>query len=264
MALDLVNLEDLTKLAAFAFRDTLSDRGSISEEQIREMLQSGAEGLKPLASMPRESLDEIVGGALALGTPSGNFDYNRRHLARWFEIELDDFDESPVELLRPEVLFRHIFYERSIKEWFEDWGYEVEIGEEFHGVEGTEFVPDVYAQLETLHGKFDVAICLFCAKPASTARVLARLENIEAFAIEGSDFASADLFMLVTPHQFSEQATNHIRLQTQQEAYSVVPVEGNHLQTLESESDPRARKQRLQDIIQDWLARAQASGSANR
>src|SRR5205085_6802524 len=134
------------------------------------------------------------------------FEYTRRTVARWFEVALDEFDQTPIESLQSELLIRHMFYEQKLQDWFREWGYDVQVGEELEGIEGADFIPDVYAELDTLHGNFAVAATLFCGSPPNTWRVLGMLENIEAFALKGSEFGERDIYLMITPFKFGEQA----------------------------------------------------------
>ena len=77
------------------------------------------------------------------------------------------------------------------------------------------------------------------------------LENIEAFAPKGSEFGQRDIYLLVTPFKFLEQASTHVRIQSHQEDYYVVTIEGDDLQDLERipDSEPEVRKNRLQELV---------------
>jgi hypothetical protein len=246
------SVEDLVTLGIQALADTWAEKSPDaipSEEGLRSMVERAAKSVKGRVEVPSGDLQALVSAAMSRPALSMGIDYSRRQVARWFEVPLDDFDSMPMSNLQPDILFRHIFHEKKIADWFRDWGYTVSIGEELEGSEGTDFIPDVYAELSTLHGRFQVAVTLFCGMPPNTYRVLGMLENIEAFTQRALDFSERDIYMLVTPFNFLEQASSHIRIQGHQEKYYVVPVEGNDLEDLEHARDSRGRMERLQEIV---------------
>lgn len=107
-------------------------------------------------------------------TPTINIDT----LARWFEIPRDDFERLPRERLDPEVLVRHVYLEQLFKTWMEELGYAVTTGEKMLGMEEWEYVPDVYAEMGTLHGVFQVAVNFVCDDPPGTSRVSFVMESL--------------------------------------------------------------------------------------
>jgi len=235
-----------------AIADTHAERtsdGRVDEHVLREMVAEATRGLKGRMEVPVNDVDTILNATLARPSYAAGFEYTRGQVARWYEVALDEFDALPMTSLRPDVLFRHIYYEDLLARWFTDWGYVVEAGEELEGLDGADFMPDVYAELPTLHGTFQVAVTLFCDNPPNTWRALGMLESIEAFAPKGSEFGEHDLYLVVTPFRFREQASTHFRIQSQEESYSVVAIEGNDLQDLEHASDPEARRERLCDMV---------------
>lgn len=250
---------ELFELAVRALADTYAEKepDTPTEDRLREMISKATHSLRGRLDVAPDQVEGILASVLNRPIQPANFEYNRRTVARWFEVPVDEFDQIPVETLQADILFRHCFYEQHLKEWFEEWGYSVEIGEELEGIEGTDFIPDVYATLNTLHGRFQVAVTLFCGSPPNTWRVLGMLENIEAFAPKGSEFAERDIYLMVTPFKFLEQASNHIRLQCSQEDYYVVALEGNDLQDLELAQGSERRMGRLQDLV---AAAARAKG----
>lgn len=254
--------QDLVELAARALRDVYADKvgGDFTEERLREMVTQATRGLKGRMNVAPATIEELVASIAARPSFSASLEYGRRQISRWFEVALDEFDLLPLEQLRPDTLMPHLFYEQRFASWLGDLGYTVKIGEELEGIEGADFIPDVYATLETLHGRFQIAVTLFCSNPPNTYRVLAMLENIEAFAPKGSEFGERDIYFLVTPYKFLEQANNHIRIQAHQEDYFVVTIEGNDLQDLEHAANSEARRERLQDLV---LSAARAKGTIN-
>ncbi|MGN6372040.1 MAG: hypothetical protein ACTHM1_03490 [Solirubrobacteraceae bacterium] len=244
-------MESLVELALRAFADAYYEKAPDDlpkEGDLRAMVEDATRGMKGHAGLDPERLEAMVQAIRSRPLGGSGFEVSRRQVARWFEIPDDEFEVTPISALRPDVLFRHVYYEDRIASWFREWGYSVKEGEELEGLEGADFVPDVYAELETLHGSFQVAVTLFCQQ-ANTYRVLGMFENIEAFAPKGSEFGERDIYLLVTPYKFLEQATNHIRVQAHQEDYFVVPVEGNDLHDLEHAPDSSGRKERLQDLV---------------
>lgn len=235
-----------------AIADTHAERGEDGRPEasaLREIVEEVTRGLKGRVEVPQAEIDTILNATLSRPSYAAGFEYTRGQVARWYEVALDEFDSLPISSLRPDVLFRHIYYEDLIARWFSEWGYVVEAGQELEGLDGADFMPDVYAELPTLHGTFQVAVTLFCDNPPNTWRALGMLESIEAFAPKGSEFGEHDLYLVVTPFRFREQASTHFRIQSQEESYSVVAIEGNDLQDLEHAADPDSRRERLCDMV---------------
>jgi hypothetical protein len=235
-----------------AVADTQAERGQDGHpdvDALRAVVDDATRSLKGRVEVPPGDMDAILNATLSRPSYAAGFEYTRGQVARWYEVPLDEFDSLPITSLRPEVLFRHIYYEDLIAKWFREWGYVVEAGEELEGLDGADFTPDVYAELPTLHGTFQVAVTLFCDNPPNTWRALGMLESIEAFAPKDSDFGEHDLYLVVTPFRFREQASTHFRIQSQEESYSVVSIEGNDLQDLEHAADPESRRERLCDMV---------------
>lgn len=242
---------NLIELAVRALADTYAEKviEQPEPERLRTMVMQATQALKAHMEVPDDQVSALIETLSSRPAYSSTFEYTRRQVARWFEVPLDEFEQTPMAQLEPEVLFRHIFYESQLANWFREWGYEVEVGEELEGIEGADFIPDVYACLSTLHGNFQVAVTLFCDNPPNTWRALGMLENIEAFAPKGSEFGQRDIYLIVTPFKFLEQASTHIRIQAHQEDYYVVAIEGDDLQDLERIPDSNVRKDRLQELV---------------
>lgn len=243
--------DDLFRLAVQAIADTWAEKTPNDEADTTELTALVERATKALRGRMDATGDiaDLLTTVQSRPNLSMGLEVSRRQVARWFEVPLDEFDQIPMATLQPEILFRHIWYEKLIASWFEEWGYEVSIGEELEGIEGADFIPDVYAELTTLHGRFQVAVTLFCGSPPNTWRVLGMLENIEAFTQHGNEFGERDIYLMVTPYKFLEQASTHIRIQCHQEAYYVVALEGNDLQDLERAPDQQGRKERLQELV---------------
>jgi hypothetical protein len=245
--------QDFFELAVTALADTIADKGPDGDSasvDLRLAIQEAAVSLKGRIDVPDSELDTVIESALSRRSAASHFEVTRRKIARWFEVALDEFDQVPLNRLVPDILFRHVYYENLLAGWFQDWGYQVRVGEELEGLEGTDFIPDVYAELGTLHGHYSVAVTLFCSNPPNTWRVLGMLENLEAFTKRALEFGERDIYFMVTPFKFLEQASNHIRLQAKEEPYFVVCVEGNELEDLEREIDPLERHHRLQALVE--------------
>ncbi|MEX1255833.1 MAG: hypothetical protein WEE64_16000 [Dehalococcoidia bacterium] len=195
-----------------------------------------------VASIAEKALSEQRG-------PFLDTEMTRRNLARWFEVPEEEFASTPPERLEPEVLIRHVYLESHFRAWLEEWGYKVSIGEDLEGAEGVEYTPDVYAQLETLHGNFEVAINLVCDNPPSIYRVRALLETIESYTAKETQFAGGDVFVLATPFSFGKAASSSIALQTRQEKYTVVKLEADDLWDLQTARDSISRRDELGERV---------------
>ncbi len=243
--------EDVAELAITALADTYADKsGGVSADELRLAVQQAAVSLKGRMDVREGEVEALVENAISRQGSASHFEVTRRKIARWFEVALDEFDQLTLDRLVPDVLFKHVYYENMIATWFKEWGYAVRVGEELEGIGGTDFIPDVYAELSTLHGHFAVAVTLYCSNPPNTWRVLGMLENLEAFTQRATDFSQRDIYLMVTPFAFLEQATKHIRLQAEEEKYYVVDIEGNELDDLERADHPIERLKRLQSLVE--------------
>lgn len=182
---------------------------------------------------------------------NGNYDLemNRKNLARWYEIQEDEFKDTKTEQLEAEVLIHHIILENKLKKWFEEWDYDVELGEELDCIDGNEFIADVYAKRVSLHGIFEVVICLVCDNPPNTWRVQGLFEIFESYARENSEFSSRDILMIVTPHKFGSSIIKSIEFQNKEEKYTVVGLEGSDLSILDNIKDSEERLKELKEHI---------------
>jgi hypothetical protein len=240
-------VESLNELAARVLIDTYAGRGDASGDDLNQVVLRAVRGLRSRDIDPSE-LTTLVETLQA--RPYSGLAYSRREVARWFEVDLDEFDETPIGQLEPEVLYRHMYYENRFKAWFEEWDYEVEVGADVEGQE--DFVPDVWATTKTLHGNFAVAVTLVCDDPPSTDRVGSMLQRLEMFAPKGgrSDFGARDIYLLVTPFKFKESASRQIARQVEEEDYFVVEIEGDDLHSLELAASPQHRLSRLHDLVE--------------
>ncbi|MCH7886574.1 MAG: hypothetical protein IIA58_01255 [Candidatus Marinimicrobia bacterium] len=177
-------------------------------------------------------IDEM---ANQLQTQSGNVGklaYNEETLARFLEIPISDLVTVTPDNLDKGLLYSHIKLEGESKDWLQEWGYEVETGTTLSGLRGVEYIPDVYGQLNTLHGQFEICLNFVCDSPPDEDRVFALLGKIEAYAEAKKTFSYGDIFCIVTPHRFTQGSISAIGLQNEQESYSVFPLDGGDLHIL--------------------------------
>lgn len=222
----------------------------ISPEIILQWVTNAEENIPGEISLEPDQLEKIINQTM-MGkcTPMGP-EVSRRNLARWFEIPEEEFVRTPVTQLEPEVLIRHIYLEKIFSDWFEEWGYHVETGTDLEGIEDIEFLPDVYARIETVHGDFEVVVCLICDDPPSVDRARAKFETFESFARSGSPFGARDVFIMATPFKFGRSIRSSISVQNMEEDYTVIEVEGDDIWRLYNARDPRARLQDLKEMVQ--------------
>lgn len=179
----------------------------------------------------------------------GRVAYNEETLARFLEVPVADLsavDPSSVDMA---LLYDHVRLEGEFYEWLTDWGYDVELGATLIGLRGIEYVPDVYGQLNTLHGQFEICVNFVCDNPPDENRVFALLGKIEAYAEAKRSFSHGDIFCMTTPHRFAQGALNAIGLQNEQESYTVLPLEGGDIYVLENARVPKDRLKELQDKV---------------
>ena len=96
-----------------------------------------------------------------IGDDSGGADedaYNEDKLARYLEIPVRDLATLNPDTIEIDVIYNHVKLEKLFKLWLEEWGYTVEIGPTLKGLEGIEYVPDVYATLANVHDSYEVCI----------------------------------------------------------------------------------------------------------
>jgi hypothetical protein len=223
---------------------------------IREKMTIAAQTLKGRIEVPIPDLELLADSMRSQQGYASFQEVTRQEIARWFEVPLEEFDQTPRSQLEPEVLFNHLYYETVLQKWFEDWGYNVEVGQERQGDEGTDFTPDLVAELSTLHGRFQIFTCLICDNPPSHYRVLASFETLEAYTRRDKEFGERDILLLVTPHKFLGNTDNSIRVQAQEENYFVVTLEGEELQDLHRARDPKTRHDRMQHFVIESIAGA--------
>lgn len=183
---------------------------------------------------------------------STQMEVNVDTLARWFEIPRDEFERLPKERLDPEVLIRHVYLEQLFAPWLKEFGYDVKIGSKMLGVEGWEFIPDIYAEMSNLHGIFQVAINFVCNDPPSTSRVSFCCESLEAFAMKVEpSFSARDIFMIVTPFKFTPTARSVLLKEDKDHAYFIAKLEGSDLYALQGAYDRESRLKLIQDLVKE-------------
>ncbi len=178
--------------------------------------------------------------------------YTEENLARIIELPVRDLTTLNPETIEIDVIYNHIKLESLFKEWLTEWRYTVEIGPTLKGLEGIEYVPDVYATLTNLHDDYEVCVNFVCDNPPSELRVKALLQDIEAYSERKETFSLGDLFLIVTPRQhFTQTALTHLNLQNMQEKYSVVSLDGADIGNLEKKAHSEGRMTALRNMIMD-------------
>lgn len=220
----------------------------MTPEEVKNWFDRASDGVQLSGTLDEADIAEII-GATQLGGNRGA-EVTRKNLARWFEVPYDEFARTRPEHLEPEVLIRHIHLENQFRQWFEDWNYEVAIGEDLEGESGVEFTSDVYGKLDTLHGRFEVCINFVCDDPPSTDRVKSMLESLEAYATSKSEFRDGDLYIVATPFSFTNQASAALARQADEERYTVVKLEGDDLWQLQSAKNKESRLELLMEYVE--------------
>ncbi|MCK4353112.1 hypothetical protein KAW65_06885 [candidate division WOR-3 bacterium] len=170
-------------------------------------------------------------------------------LARWFEVPEEEFPKTRPEELDTNVLTKHIYLESLFSEWFKAWDYKVGIGEELKGISGLEFRPDVYAELDTIHGTFQVIVNFVCDNPPSKYRVLANLQALEYYATKGHPFGEGDIFIVATPYSFPKEVTDMLALENERRDYFILCLESEELYDLYHARDDHDRLKELQERV---------------
>jgi len=218
--------------------------------QVKEWFGRAAKSVDASSQLNASQIEELAKSLLQADAPPLDTEVTRRNLARWFEIPQEEFAATPSSQLEPEVLIRHVFLEEMFRNWMQEWGYAVEVGEDLEGLESIDFTPDVYGCLDTLHGTFEVCVNFVCDLPPSQYRVRALLETLEAYATEKSEFKWGDIYVLATPFQFGKGTSASIRLQSKQETYTVIKLEGDDIYELQHARDSRQRLLQLMEHVQ--------------
>lgn len=229
---------EILKAAMAAIGSTFGkEAAELSIDKIKDWFSKAATSVDVSSKVNTNEIEKMAQDVLKTETPVLDAEVTRRNLARWFEVPQEEFATTPIAQLEPEVLIRHLFLEDMFKKWLHGWGYKVSVGEDFEGLESIDFTPDVYGKLDTLHGKYEIFVNLVCDYPPSQYRVRALLEILEAYATELSEFKSGDIYILATPFQFGRGTAASIRLQSTQEDYIVVKLEGDDIGRLQRAND---------------------------
>ena len=183
---------------------------------------------------------------------AGDDAYTEENLARYLELPVRDLATLNPETIEIDVIYNHVKLEQLFGQWLSEWGYNTDIGPTLKGLEGIEYIPDVYGTLANLHDNYEVCINFVCDRPPSELRVKALLQDIEAYSERKDTFSLGDIFMIVTPSQnFTQSALTHLALQNMQEKYSIVPLDGADIGKLEKKGSVEERMRALRNIITD-------------
>ena len=182
---------------------------------------------------------------------TGQHQYNADTLSRWLEIPEADLATLTVDAFNADVLVQHIVLEQKFRSWFSEWGYRVELGETLRPADAPELecAVDVYGTLPTIHGMFEVAVNFVSDDPPDENRVIALAAKIGAYADSRESFANNDVFMIVTPWDFTPIASAALRQQNKKRDYCVLGVDGSILHDLESAESKEGRLEELQERV---------------
>lgn len=223
---------------------------SVTSEKVRELIERLAERDPDF----RRSMD-LNGLIEKINSDDGGASedaYNEDNLARYLEIPGRDLATLNPDTIEIDVIYNHVKLEELFRHWLIDWGYTVEVGPTLKGLEGIEYVPDVYATLTNLHDNYEVCVNFVSDQPPSELRVKALLQDIEAYSERKESFSQGDIFILVTPRpNFTQTAITHLSLQNMQEKYSIVPLDGADVGKLTMKTSPEGRMIALRRIITD-------------
>lgn len=220
---------------------------AITTDKVKELLESIIK--KNPALRGQVNIEEITKNLPTSTDQGSRTTYNEETLARLLEIPLADLATVTPETLDMSVLYDHVRLESEFTTWLEEWGYDVVIGHPLAGLGGVEYVPDVYGTLNTLHGQFEICINFVSDRPPDEDRVLALLSKIETYAEAKETFAYGDIFAVITPHRFTQNAINAVGLQNKQESYYVFPLDGGDVYVLENARSPKDRLEQFQDKV---------------
>jgi hypothetical protein len=217
----------------------------VTLDKAKEMI----EGVCRKAGDKTADVDELARRIQATSGSVGSGAYNDEKLARFLEVPVSDLRTVTEENLDVELLYNHVRLTGEFEEWLQKWSYKVDLDCELRGLRGVVFKPDVYGELKTLHGNFELCVNFVCDEPPSEDRVFALLGKIEAYAEARQSFSFGDIFLVVTPGSFTKGAVNAVGLQNEQENYAVVPLEGNDISTLERAESDKDRLSELEDKV---------------
>jgi hypothetical protein len=224
----------------------------VGAEQLKQWIKSLRDSGAPITADDITDVDGLVDAVLQRAeSKQGQHQYNAESLARWLEIPEPDLASVTPENFEPQVLMQHILLEHRFQTWFSQWGYQVELGEILRPADAPELecAVDVYGQLQTIHGTFEVAVNFVCDNPPDEDRVISLGSKMGAYADSRKTFAQNDVFMVVTPWDFTPIAKAALRHQNRKRSYCVLTVDGSILHDLESAEDPHGRLIELQERV---------------
>ncbi len=247
---------DANSLIQGAIASLLANLGStaanIGTDKIKEWLERSKTESATNLGKEIKDVDGIASAVLLqYESKAGMHQYNTDVLARWLEISEADLANITVDTFSPEVLVQHILLEQKFRSWFEEWEYKVDLGETLRPADAPELecAVDVYGKLPTIHGTFEVAVNFVCDNPPDENRVIALASKIGAYADSRETFSQNDVFMIVTPWDFTPIANAAIRQQNKKRPYCVIGVDGSILHDLDSAEDKDGRLEELQERV---------------
>ncbi|MCH8902673.1 MAG: hypothetical protein IIA45_01990 [Bacteroidetes bacterium] len=229
-----------------------SKSANIGIDKIKEWIEHSKNASTSSISKEINNTDELATAIFKqYESKSGQHQFDSDVLSRWLEIPEADMEHLDIEDFNSEVLIQHIILEQRFKTWFEEWGYEAELGEILRpaNMPELECSVDVYGTLPTIHGTFEVAVNFVCDNPPDENRVIALASKIGAYADSKESFGQNDVFMIVTPWSFTPIASANIRQQNKQRTYCVLGVDGAVLHDLESAEDVKHRLEELYEAV---------------
>lgn len=230
---------EVNTLIENAMASVLASLGSkatdIGADKIKQWIEHFKKSSAPSVGDEIRDINSITSAVMEqFQSKTGLQQYNSEVLSRWLEIPEADLPTLTVENFNADVLIQHIILEQKFQGWFGEWGYEVELGETLRPADAPELecAVDVYGKLQTIHGTFEVAVSFVCDNPPDENRVIALASKIGAYADSRETFAQNDVFMIVTPWDFTPIANASIRQQNKKRPYCVLGVEGSILHDL--------------------------------
>lgn len=224
---------------------------SVTADKIKELIERLAE--RDPEFKRTLNLEELVAKVNTVdGEDPGEDAYTEENLARYLELPVRDLATLNPDTVEIDAIYNHVRLEHLFKQWLTEWGYIVEVGPTLKGLEGIEYVPDVYGVLSNLHDDYEVCVNFVCDRPPSELRVKGLLQDIEAYSERKETFSAGDIFVIATPRQnFTQTALTHIALQNMQEKYSIVSLDGADIGKLVNKTRSDGRMLLLRSIIAD-------------
>lgn len=247
---------EVNTLIGNAFASVLASIGTkaadVGAEKIKKWIEHSKNISTPSIGKEIKDINGITSTIVEQSqSKTGLQQYNSEVLSRWLEIPEADLPTLTIDSFNADVLIQHVVLEKRFREWFREWGYEVELGETLRPADAPELecAVDVYGKLQTIHGTFEVAVNFVCDNPPDENRVIALASKIGAYADSRETFAQNDVFMIVTPWDFTPIANAAIRQQNKKRPYCVLGVEGSILHDLHSAENSNGRLEELQERV---------------